>query len=198
MARGKKHFPGDSACDEESLLTWLRDEKREGGPQGSIGFAVSARMNQAMHAEVAATPTAKEIARPRLRTAPVTSATWQSRLNEGKDPMACPRAGDDFLRSLLPVPRRRARGLLDRDVCKLGELSVSGSRLHLREAQYRPRQRSTGTSTSCQPCPRLRPAGSAPPSKPERAHSACRSGSPGARRPMDETVHRPPLRLPRT
>ncbi len=55
----ERYFRGDSACDEDSLLTWLRDEKREDGPQGSIGFAVSARMNPALHAEVAATPEAK-------------------------------------------------------------------------------------------------------------------------------------------
>lgn len=38
-------FRGDSACHESGLLNWLRDEHREGGPQGFIGFAVSARMS---------------------------------------------------------------------------------------------------------------------------------------------------------
>jgi hypothetical protein len=53
------YFRGDSACDEEALLTWLRDEKRDGGRQGFIGFAVSARMNPALHEEIAATAEAQ-------------------------------------------------------------------------------------------------------------------------------------------
>jgi len=52
----ERYFRGDSACHEQSLLAWLRDEQRAGGPQGRIGFAVSARMNAALHAEIAATP----------------------------------------------------------------------------------------------------------------------------------------------
>ncbi|MFY9675626.1 MAG: transposase, partial [Terriglobales bacterium] len=50
------YFRGDSACDEESLLTWLRDEKRPDGPQGKIGFAVSARMNTVLHADIVRIP----------------------------------------------------------------------------------------------------------------------------------------------
>lgn len=50
------YFRGDSACDEESLLTWLRDEQRPDGPLGRIGFAVSARMNQALRQEIVETP----------------------------------------------------------------------------------------------------------------------------------------------
>src|SRR5512140_3818304 len=52
----ERYFRGDSACDEETLLTWLRHEQRENGPQGFIGFAVSARMNPALRQEVLATP----------------------------------------------------------------------------------------------------------------------------------------------
>lgn len=48
------YFRGDSACDEDDLLTWLRDSQRAGGPQGRIGFAVSARMNSALRGEIAA------------------------------------------------------------------------------------------------------------------------------------------------
>ena len=40
------YFRGDSACHESGLLNWLRNEQREDGPQGGIGFAVSARMSQ--------------------------------------------------------------------------------------------------------------------------------------------------------
>lgn len=41
-------FRGDSACHESGLLNWLRDERRPNGPQGFIGFAVSARMSEAL------------------------------------------------------------------------------------------------------------------------------------------------------
>ncbi|HUY12248.1 MAG TPA: IS1380 family transposase [Terriglobia bacterium] len=43
------YYRGDSACHERGLLNWLRDEKREGGPEGFIGFAISARMSAALH-----------------------------------------------------------------------------------------------------------------------------------------------------
>jgi len=49
------YFRGDSACHEQSLIEWLRDEQRPQGPQGFLGFAVSARMNPALHAEIVAT-----------------------------------------------------------------------------------------------------------------------------------------------
>lgn len=40
----ERYFRGDSACYENELLDWLRNESRESGPQGRIGFAVSAPM----------------------------------------------------------------------------------------------------------------------------------------------------------
>jgi len=43
-------FRGDSACYEQELLNWLADEKREGGPEGRIAFAVSAMMSQELAA----------------------------------------------------------------------------------------------------------------------------------------------------
>lgn len=46
---------GDSACYEGELLTWLRDEQREGGPRGRIGFAVSAPMNRELEQEIRTT-----------------------------------------------------------------------------------------------------------------------------------------------
>jgi len=52
----ERYFRGDSACHEQNLMEWLRDEQRVGGPQGRIGFAVSARMNPALQAEIMATP----------------------------------------------------------------------------------------------------------------------------------------------
>jgi hypothetical protein len=61
LPTGVKEFylRGDSASDEDHLLTWLRDEQRPGGPQGRIGFAVSARMNSALQAKILSLPETK-------------------------------------------------------------------------------------------------------------------------------------------
>jgi hypothetical protein len=40
------------------LVNGLRNERREGGPQGRIGFAISARMSEALHAAIQAVPEA--------------------------------------------------------------------------------------------------------------------------------------------
>jgi len=53
------YFRGDSACHEHELIDWLRDEKRLDGPQGFIGFGVSARMSGALRAAVVAVPEAQ-------------------------------------------------------------------------------------------------------------------------------------------
>ena len=45
-------FRGDSACDNQDLLDWLDDSGREGGPEGEILYAISARMTTSL-AEVA-------------------------------------------------------------------------------------------------------------------------------------------------
>ena len=37
---------------------WLRDEKRADGPQGKIGFAISARMSEALHRAISQVPEA--------------------------------------------------------------------------------------------------------------------------------------------
>lgn len=42
------YYRGDSACQENELIDWLRNEERENGPRGFIGFAISARMNGAL------------------------------------------------------------------------------------------------------------------------------------------------------
>ncbi len=46
------YFRGDSACHESGLVNWLRNERRPGGPQGRIGFAISARMTDALQAAI--------------------------------------------------------------------------------------------------------------------------------------------------
>jgi hypothetical protein len=43
------YYRGDAACHESGLINWLRDENRAEGPQGFIGFAISARMSEALH-----------------------------------------------------------------------------------------------------------------------------------------------------
>jgi hypothetical protein len=50
------YYRGDSACHEGNLVNWLRDERREGGPRGKIGFAISARMSEALHQAIQAVP----------------------------------------------------------------------------------------------------------------------------------------------
>ena len=40
----QRAFRGDSACDHGALLAWLDDERREGGPEGRIDYAISVRM----------------------------------------------------------------------------------------------------------------------------------------------------------
>ena len=50
------YFRGDSACHESKLVSWLREEQRPGGPQGFIGFAISARMSEALHEAILAVP----------------------------------------------------------------------------------------------------------------------------------------------
>jgi hypothetical protein len=46
------YFRGDTASHEHVLVEWLLDEHREGGPQGFIGFAISARMSPQLKAAV--------------------------------------------------------------------------------------------------------------------------------------------------
>lgn len=38
------YFRGDSSCHEYELIKWLENERREDGPQGFIGFAISMRV----------------------------------------------------------------------------------------------------------------------------------------------------------
>lgn len=47
---------GDAACYEQSLLQWLRNPRREGGPQGTIQFAVSARMSESLRERMVQQP----------------------------------------------------------------------------------------------------------------------------------------------
>ncbi|HMD83853.1 MAG TPA: IS1380 family transposase [Terriglobia bacterium] len=52
------YFRGDSACHEHELINWLREEGRSGGPSGYIGFAISARMSEALRDAILALPEA--------------------------------------------------------------------------------------------------------------------------------------------
>lgn len=44
----ERWFRGDSGCYEQELLRWLRNGQRADGPEGFIGFAISARMSDAL------------------------------------------------------------------------------------------------------------------------------------------------------
>ena len=50
------YYRGDSACHENRLIHWLRDEKRVEGPAGFIGFAISAKMSDALHTAIGKVP----------------------------------------------------------------------------------------------------------------------------------------------
>ena len=50
------YYRGDSASHESHLINWLRDEEREDGPRGFIGFAISARMSAALHTAILKAP----------------------------------------------------------------------------------------------------------------------------------------------
>lgn len=50
------YFRGDSACHESGLVNWLRNPERDGGPEGLIGFAVSARMSGELGKALKAVP----------------------------------------------------------------------------------------------------------------------------------------------
>jgi len=49
-------FRADSACYEESVLKWLADPQRKDGPQGRIGFAISADMTEDLQKVCKAVP----------------------------------------------------------------------------------------------------------------------------------------------
>jgi len=91
---GERYFRGDSACDEEGLLSWLRHERREQGPQGFIGFAVSARMNPTLKEEILATPEDhwqpySEDSRAIKECAPVNYFPEETGANRYREPLRC-------------------------------------------------------------------------------------------------------------
>ena len=53
---GDYYYRGDAACHESGLLNGLRDEQRTGGPCGRIGFAISARRSEPLHAAMRVVP----------------------------------------------------------------------------------------------------------------------------------------------
>ncbi len=50
------YFRADSACYEESVLKWLANPEREGGPKGEIGFTISADMTPELRKVCEAVP----------------------------------------------------------------------------------------------------------------------------------------------
>lgn len=63
----ERNFRGDSACYEEKILKWLANPKRESGPQGHIGFTISADMTPDLRKVCEAVPEKRwELADDRL------------------------------------------------------------------------------------------------------------------------------------
>ena len=48
-------YRGDAACHETGLIRWLKDDDRQGGPQGFIGFGISVRMTEALRETIKTT-----------------------------------------------------------------------------------------------------------------------------------------------
>jgi len=48
----ERYFRGDSACYQQELMRWLRNRKREDGPEGFIGFGISAQMSEALQKQI--------------------------------------------------------------------------------------------------------------------------------------------------
>ena len=51
-------FRGDSACYEQRLMKWLRNRRRQDGPEGSLGFAISAGMSESLRDKIGMLPDA--------------------------------------------------------------------------------------------------------------------------------------------
>jgi DDE family transposase len=54
----ERYFRGDSACYEQELMRWLRNPKRENGPEGHIGFGISASMSESLRERIRLLPEA--------------------------------------------------------------------------------------------------------------------------------------------
>lgn len=52
----EKYFRGDSACYEQDLMRWLRNRKRAEGPEGCIGFGISAKMSDSLRERLRVLP----------------------------------------------------------------------------------------------------------------------------------------------
>jgi Transposase DDE domain group 1 len=55
----ERYYRADSACYDAALLKWLADDQRADGPQGPIGFSISADMSPELRAVCAAVPDAQ-------------------------------------------------------------------------------------------------------------------------------------------
>jgi hypothetical protein len=53
-----RYFRGDSACYGQELMRWLRNRKREEGPEGFIGFGISAEMSESLQKQIRRLPEA--------------------------------------------------------------------------------------------------------------------------------------------
>ena len=54
----ERYFRGDSACYEQELMRWLRNPKRDDGPEGFIGFGISASMSESLRERIRMLPEA--------------------------------------------------------------------------------------------------------------------------------------------
>jgi hypothetical protein len=99
------YYRGDSACHESGLINWLRDESRAEGPKGFIGFAISARMSEALHKAIEKVP--EEAWVPYGKSHPAEICTSRGRSTPAMEPVQTGVRASR--RSLLSVGIRMAR-----------------------------------------------------------------------------------------
>lgn len=101
-------FRADSACYEQAVLKWLANPQREGGPQGEIGFTISADMSTEL----------------RGKCASVNESRWEVVEERAEETVCC--AGVEFTPGDWPKAAKPLRYVAMRIRKKQGWLFASG------------------------------------------------------------------------
>ena len=113
----ERFFRADSACYEEKILKWLADPARVDGPQGRIGFSISADMNERLRKVCEAVPEPvvaalrgardgdRDVYRGRIRAGRLAEGRRAAAVRRPSDPQEARAALRERVRD--EVPRRR-------------------------------------------------------------------------------------------
>ena len=104
------YFRGDAACYEQDLLDWLRHEERAEGPQGKIGFAVSAPLTAPL----------------KQRILELTESEWKPYREDAEALLQCAELAYCPEQKAADGARRALRYVAIRVLKKQGELFVDG------------------------------------------------------------------------